>query len=161
MCVCLCVCVWRKGGRGRWWWVQGSCSSLGHLQYGISGRGQSRWGLHYCGRAAADLPPSLIHAPSLKHGAILRDQNEAGTDSLVWTQQTDTKSVCELPAGCETHRKWTFSSSKADSCRGGVSIPTCIEWETHLMLDKDIVEDFKCFSSVYSHGTHKKHHNCF
>lgn len=96
-------------------------------------------------------PPPL----SLKHGAILRDQNEAGTDSLVWTQQTDTKSVCELPAGCETHRKWTFSSPKADSCRGGVSIPTCIEWETHLMLD------FKCFSSVCSHGTHKKHHHCF
>lgn len=103
------------------------------------------------------LPP-LIVPLSLKHGAILRDQNEAGTDSLVWTQQTDTKSVCELPAGCETHRKWTFCSSKADSCRGGVSITTCIEWEIHLMLDEDIVEDFKCFSSVYSH---KKHHNCF
>lgn len=78
-------------------WVQGSCSSLGHLLYGMLGEDKADGSsLLLCWRLSASsllpsyLPPlrlphftPLSRLQAQKRGAILRDQNEAGTDNLV------------------------------------------------------------------------------
>lgn len=88
----LWVCV--EEGR-RWLWVQGSCSSLGHLQCGMLGEDKADgsspltavW--ETISRLSAPPPlPFLVPSHVSRHksvGAILRDQNEAVTDNLVWT----------------------------------------------------------------------------
>lgn len=76
--------------RGREDEVQGSGSSLGHLQFGILGEDKADGSsLLLCGTPSADFPPHTHTYPPLtrlqaqKRGAILRDKTEAGADNLV------------------------------------------------------------------------------
>lgn len=96
--VCFCVCVRECGGREEVVVGSGVVLQSGTLAVWNAGRGQSRWELSTTVWETVSRLPARTHTrthPPLtlslvsRHksvGAILRDQNEAGTDNLVWTQ---------------------------------------------------------------------------
>lgn len=100
LCVWVCVCVWggRKGGGG--YGFRGRAPVWDTCCMECWARTKQMGALHCC---VGDLqqtpctppppptppspPPPPLHVSRHKSmGAILRDQNEAGTDNLVWTQ---------------------------------------------------------------------------